>query len=62
MGANHKNEINFLCGIAKPTHGIITNIGAAHLEGFKSIEGVVQTKNELFKFYRYFTEWIIICK
>ena len=36
MGANHKKEIKFLCNIAQPTHGIITNIGTAHLEGFKN--------------------------
>ncbi len=52
MGANHKNEIMFLCNIAKPTYGVITNIGSAHLEGFKSIEGVIQTKNELFNFIK----------
>ena len=34
MGANHIGEINFLCEIAKPTHGVITNFGKAHLEGF----------------------------
>ena len=50
MGANHKKEIDFLCDISKPTYGVITNIGSAHLEGFKSIEGVIETKNELFKF------------
>ena len=34
MGANHPGEIDFLCRIAEPTHGVITNIGKAHLEGF----------------------------
>ena len=43
MGANHKNEINFLCEIAKPNYGIITNIGKAHLEGFKNFDGVKST-------------------
>ena len=52
MGANHKKEIMFLCNIARPTHGVITNIGSAHLEGFKSVEGVIQTKNELFNFIK----------
>lgn len=52
MGANHKNEIKFLCDIAKPTNGVITNIGSAHLEGFKSIQGVIDTKNELFTFIK----------
>jgi UDP-N-acetylmuramoyl-tripeptide--D-alanyl-D-alanine ligase len=50
MGANHPNEINFLCNIARPNYGIITNIGRAHLEGFGGFEGVKKTKNELYKF------------
>ncbi len=50
MGANHQKEIEFLCNIANPTHGIITNIGSAHLEGFESLEGIIDTKNELYKF------------
>ncbi|MDR1725261.1 MAG: UDP-N-acetylmuramoyl-tripeptide--D-alanyl-D-alanine ligase [Bacteroidales bacterium] len=50
MGANHFGEIKFLCEIAKPTHGIITNIGLAHIEGFGSFEGVIKTKFELFDF------------
>ncbi|WP_432714362.1 UDP-N-acetylmuramoyl-tripeptide--D-alanyl-D-alanine ligase, partial [Pedobacter sp.] len=39
MGANHQQEIAFLCSIAQPTHGLITNIGMAHLEGFGGFEG-----------------------
>jgi len=50
MGANHPNEIEFLCSIAQPTHAAITNIGLAHLEGFDNLEGVVNTKNELYKY------------
>jgi UDP-N-acetylmuramoyl-tripeptide--D-alanyl-D-alanine ligase len=49
MGANHFGDIKELCDIAEPTHGIITNIGKAHLEGFKNFEGVLQTKKELYK-------------
>lgn len=48
MGANHPKEIEFLCNIAEPTHGLITNIGKAHLEGFGGFEGVKRTKNELY--------------
>jgi UDP-N-acetylmuramoyl-tripeptide--D-alanyl-D-alanine ligase len=50
MGANHLGEIAELCDIADPDYGIITNIGKAHLEGFGSFEGVIQTKTELYRF------------
>ncbi len=50
MGANHVGEIGFLSNIARPTHGIITNIGSAHLEGFGGIEGVKKGKGELYDF------------
>ena len=53
MGANHVGEIDFLCEIAEPTHGIITNIGKAHLEGFGGIEGVKKGKAELYKFIQW---------
>jgi len=52
MGANHVGEIEFLCKIALPTHGIITNIGKAHLEGFGGFEGVIRAKTELYNFLR----------
>lgn len=52
MGANHPGEIKFLCEIAEPDFGIITNVGKAHLEGFGSFEGVIRTKGELFDFLR----------
>ncbi|AYQ34181.1 UDP-N-acetylmuramoyl-tripeptide--D-alanyl-D-alanine ligase [Runella sp. SP2] len=48
MGANHQKEIALLSSIAEPTHGMITNIGKAHLEGFGGIEGVRKGKGELF--------------
>ena len=50
MGANHPKEIEFLCKIARPNNGIITNVGKAHLEGFGSFEGVKKTKGELYDF------------
>jgi UDP-N-acetylmuramoyl-tripeptide--D-alanyl-D-alanine ligase len=50
MGASHPGEIDMLCGIAQPTVGLITTVGKAHLEGFGSFEGVVQTKTELYRF------------
>ncbi len=49
MGANHPGEIADLCDIADPDHGLITNVGRAHLEGFGSFEGVVRTKTELYR-------------
>ncbi len=49
MGANHPGEIDFLCRIADPDFGLITNIGKAHLEGFGSFEGVIKTKTELYR-------------
>ena len=48
MGANHINEINFLCKLAQVNFGIITNIGKAHLEGFGNIQNVVKAKKELY--------------
>ena len=50
MGANHQREIAFLCSIALPTHGLITNVGKAHLEGFGSFEGVKLAKGELYEY------------
>ena len=50
MGANGLGEIKELCSIAEPSHGIITNIGMAHIEGFGSFEGVKKTKKELYDF------------
>jgi UDP-N-acetylmuramoyl-tripeptide--D-alanyl-D-alanine ligase len=50
MGANHPGEIAQLCEIACPGHGLITNIGRAHLEGFGSFDGVKKAKKELYDF------------
>jgi UDP-N-acetylmuramoyl-tripeptide--D-alanyl-D-alanine ligase len=49
MGANRFKDIEELCAICEPTHGIITNIGKAHLEGFGGFEGVLKTKKELYQ-------------
>ncbi|MDT0558448.1 UDP-N-acetylmuramoyl-tripeptide--D-alanyl-D-alanine ligase [Ichthyenterobacterium sp. W332] len=48
MGANHQKEIEFLCEIALPDIGLITNFGKAHLEGFGGFEGVIKGKTELY--------------
>lgn len=52
MGANKPGDIAELAAIAEPTHGVITNIGKAHLEGFGSYEGVIRTKTELYTFIK----------
>lgn len=49
MGANHIGEIAHLAAIAEPTIGIVTNAGAAHLEGFGSLQGVATGKGEMFQ-------------
>ena len=52
MGANHLKEIDFLCEITEPDFGYITNFGNAHLEGFKSLDGVIKGKSELYDYLR----------
>jgi UDP-N-acetylmuramoyl-tripeptide--D-alanyl-D-alanine ligase len=48
IGTNHPGEIDYLCSILEPTHGLITNIGMEHLEFFGSLEGVAKSEGELF--------------
>ena len=50
MGANHQKEIEFLCGLATPDYGYITNFGKAHLEGFGGVEGVIKGKSEMYQY------------
>jgi UDP-N-acetylmuramoyl-tripeptide--D-alanyl-D-alanine ligase len=50
MGANHKKEIDFLCNLAQPDYGYITNFGKAHLEGFGGVEGVIIAKSEMYDY------------
>ncbi len=52
MGANHQKEIEGYCTYVEPTHGIITNCGKAHLEGFGGVEGVRKGKGELYDYLR----------
>ncbi|MDF2455604.1 MAG: UDP-N-acetylmuramoyl-tripeptide--D-alanyl-D-alanine ligase [Cytophagaceae bacterium] len=52
MGANHQKEIESYCTIVEPTHGLITNMGKAHLEGFGGIEGVKKGKGELYRYLK----------
>ncbi|MDO4228408.1 MAG: UDP-N-acetylmuramoyl-tripeptide--D-alanyl-D-alanine ligase [Capnocytophaga sp.] len=60
MGANHLNEIAFLCSIVEPDYGYITSIGKAHLEGFGSFEGVMKTKGELYQYLKEHNKTIIV--
>lgn len=50
MGANKPGDIKELAEIAAPNHGLITNVGMAHIEGFESLEGVIKTKKELYDY------------
>jgi UDP-N-acetylmuramoyl-tripeptide--D-alanyl-D-alanine ligase len=52
MGANHQREIAGYCSYTLPTHGLINNVGKAHLEGFGGIEGVKKGKGELYDYIR----------
>jgi UDP-N-acetylmuramoyl-tripeptide--D-alanyl-D-alanine ligase len=52
MGANHQKEIEFLCDLAHPDFGYITNFGKAHLEGFGGVEGVIKGKSEMYAFLK----------
>lgn len=52
MGANHQKEIEFLCELATPNFGYITNFGKAHLEGFGGVEGVIKGKSEMYQYLR----------
>lgn len=62
MGANHQKEIASYCEYTMPTHGLITNCGKAHLEGFGSIEGVRKGKGELFDYLRNYNGTAFIMK
>jgi len=52
MGANHQKEIEAYCYYTMPTHGVITNCGKAHLEGFGGEEGVRKGKGELYDYLK----------
>lgn len=52
MGANHQKEIEFLCNIAQPDFGMITNYGKAHLEGFGGVEGIIKGKSEMYSYLK----------
>lgn len=53
MGSNHPGEISFLCNLAQPNYGYVTNFGKAHLEGFGSFEGVIKEKSFLYNYLKH---------
>ncbi|SFI73437.1 UDP-N-acetylmuramoyl-tripeptide--D-alanyl-D-alanine ligase [Kaistella treverensis] len=60
MGANHQKEIEFLCTLAQPNIGYITNFGKAHLEGFGGFEGVIKGKSELYSYLKAEKQTILV--
>lgn len=60
MGANKPGDMTELCQIAEPTHGLLTNIGKEHLEGFGSLEGVKKSEGELYDYLRQHKGWAFV--
>lgn len=60
MGANKPGDMMELCQIAEPTHGLLTNIGKEHLEGFGSLEGVKKSEGELYDYLLQHKGWIFV--
>lgn len=50
MGTNQAGDIDLLCAIAEPTHGLLTNIGKEHLQGFGNLAGVKKAEGELYRY------------
>ena len=48
IGANNLGEISPLASIVKPDVAAVTNVGYAHIEGFKSIENTAKEKYSIF--------------
>lgn len=60
MGTNQPGDIDLLCRIARPTHGLLTNIGKEHLEGFGSLEGVKKAEGELYRYLGRHKGWVFV--
>ena len=60
MGTNQPGDIDLLCAIARPTHGLLTNIGKEHLEGFGSLEGVKKAEGELYRYLARHRGWVFV--
>jgi UDP-N-acetylmuramoyl-tripeptide--D-alanyl-D-alanine ligase len=50
MGANHPGEVMPLCVMADPDVGLVTAIGKEHLEGFGSLQAIIDTETELYAY------------
>lgn len=60
MGTNQPGDIDLLCNIARPTHGLLTNIGKEHLEGFGSLDGVKKAEGELYRYLARHNGWVFV--
>ncbi|WP_185877832.1 UDP-N-acetylmuramoyl-tripeptide--D-alanyl-D-alanine ligase [Blattabacterium cuenoti] len=60
IGASHRKEIENMCCIIKPNYGYITNFGKAHLEGFGSVDGIINGKLELYEFIKKNKKFIFV--
>ncbi len=60
MGTNQPGDIDMLCEITCPTHGLLTNIGKEHLEGFGNLEGVKKAEGELYRYLAQHNGWIFV--
>lgn len=60
MGTNQPGDIDLLCRIAEPTHGLLTNIGKEHLEGFGSLAGVKKAEGELYRYLSRTKGWAFV--
>lgn len=60
MGTNQPGDIGLLCEIARPTHGLLTNIGKEHLEGFGNLDGVKKAEGELYRYLARHKGWVFV--
>jgi UDP-N-acetylmuramoyl-tripeptide--D-alanyl-D-alanine ligase len=52
MGTSHAGEIALLTSLCRPTAGLITNVGGAHLEGLGDVEGIKKEKGALYDYLK----------
>src|SRR5204863_477540 len=49
MGAGKPGDIEYLARIARPDVSVVNNVGPAHLERLGSLQGVAETKSEIYR-------------